>query len=601
MSNGGTLLDRLYIDVDIDVGKIGLGMMKANDDIAKGSNRLVTTLAKSERYIEKLNKEFMQGKINGSKYQSSLNKLAGALKQVGLTYQQAQKHVMGYAAAQRASNAAVIAGAAAQRTANVAVAGGVAVRAGRGGLGRDRFGRSSGQVNMQRINLGYQVNDVAAGLATGIQDPLTIALQQGSQMLQIYAGQGGLKAALTDVFKILGKGAKLAWPLAVVAAGFKGIQSELNSLTGINATYIETAIAGFQLLAKKIGKSLGPAINWAAKAFKWLFDGIGKGMKWVYNGLANATARGNIRKEVYEEMGLNSRNSPTNKSGRIMNPEAEAEIRKRIKAYEDSNPNPFGDALISLKDQVELNRLNDDEDDGKGKKTKYKVVRKQADELLDIFKTISEESRTAAENFSSAFGNAFEELASTGKVTFASFAADLKNTIIQSTSDIFKNAITNSLLQTGLGQSNLFANLFGGGTTAASVGRGFQINPGFNSVLDGSNITQRGLGNITHPGGDILRGTVGSPYSGQFKFHALGGSSMPWRNFIAGERGAELVSSDGRSSARHIKTASQTANMGSKVVNVHMTVMANNPAEFAGSTGQMKRRLSNIVGGNRLN
>ncbi|RWY85182.1 tail length tape measure protein [Rhizobium leguminosarum] len=50
----------------------------------------------------------------------------------------------------------------------------------------------------RRQNLGYQAFDVGQGLASGA--PLgMIAAQQGPQIAQLYAGQGGVKAALSDV------------------------------------------------------------------------------------------------------------------------------------------------------------------------------------------------------------------------------------------------------------------------------------------------------------------------------------------------------------------------------------------------------------------
>jgi hypothetical protein len=61
-----------------------------------------------------------------------------------------------------------------------------------------RGGANDNSAIGRRQNLGYQVFDVGQGLSQGM--PLgMIAAQQGPQIAQLYAGQGGLKAALSDV------------------------------------------------------------------------------------------------------------------------------------------------------------------------------------------------------------------------------------------------------------------------------------------------------------------------------------------------------------------------------------------------------------------
>ncbi|MBB3562356.1 hypothetical protein FHX06_003687 [Rhizobium sp. BK512] len=76
----------------------------------------------------------------------------------------------------------------------------------------------------RRQNLGYQAFDIGQGLASGM--PLgMIAAQQGPQIAQLYAGQGGVKSALADVTA----GATMlistfgALPIAIAAAGAAAI------------------------------------------------------------------------------------------------------------------------------------------------------------------------------------------------------------------------------------------------------------------------------------------------------------------------------------------------------------------------------------------
>lgn len=68
----------------------------------------------------------------------------------------------------------------------------------------------------------YQTNDIAMSLASG-QAPYMVAIQQGSQLAQVYAGPGGLNNALSDFRKlmggVIGTLVRFAGPMALAAAG----------------------------------------------------------------------------------------------------------------------------------------------------------------------------------------------------------------------------------------------------------------------------------------------------------------------------------------------------------------------------------------------
>ncbi|WP_275789662.1 phage tail length tape measure family protein [Pararhizobium gei] len=76
------------------------------------------------------------------------------------------------------------------------------------------------EAQYRRQNAGYQYFDIGQSLAGGM--PLgMIAAQQGPQLLQIYAGSGGVNAALKDFMSIAGAAARVVGPLAVaVTAGY---------------------------------------------------------------------------------------------------------------------------------------------------------------------------------------------------------------------------------------------------------------------------------------------------------------------------------------------------------------------------------------------
>ena len=58
-----------------------------------------------------------------------------------------------------------------------------------------QMGGASRLASYQSRNLIYQLNDVGVSLASGM-NPMMVFIQQGSQIAQTYAGQGGVNAAL---------------------------------------------------------------------------------------------------------------------------------------------------------------------------------------------------------------------------------------------------------------------------------------------------------------------------------------------------------------------------------------------------------------------
>ncbi|MBX4944642.1 phage tail length tape measure family protein [Rhizobium binae] len=100
----------------------------------------------------------------------------------------------------------------------------------------DAQNRSAANDNasFRRQNLGYQLLDVVQSGAGGA-NPGMILAQQGPQILQLYAGQGGVKSALADVAAIAGTavGAIGALPLALTAAGTAAIIYAKSSETSL--------------------------------------------------------------------------------------------------------------------------------------------------------------------------------------------------------------------------------------------------------------------------------------------------------------------------------------------------------------------------------
>ncbi|TRL38038.1 phage tail length tape measure family protein [Rhizobium straminoryzae] len=116
--------------------------------------------------------------------------------------------------------------------------------------GRNRaLGGSDGAAQFRRQNLTYQAFDVGQSLAGGMPIGMVLA-QQGPQIAQIYAGQGGVNAALKDLGSIASGAARLITPLTVSIAGLAAV-----AVTGATAwsSYlqstkeVETAAKGLGL------------------------------------------------------------------------------------------------------------------------------------------------------------------------------------------------------------------------------------------------------------------------------------------------------------------------------------------------------------------
>ena len=74
---------------------------------------------------------------------------------------------------------------------------------------------------------------------------------------------------------------------------------------------------------------------------------------------------------------------------------------------------------------------------------------------------------------------------------------------------------------------------------------------------------------------------------------------MPWRNFIAGEEGAEIISQDGPAGARRVKTAGQTRHLmqrqGYAGPNVTMIIQTPDVESFRKSQSQIASKMGMFI------
>lgn len=131
-------------------------------------------------------------------------------------------------------------------------------------LARNRFdatakalkgvGDGSRLASYQIVNLGYQLNDVVVGLASG-QRPLTVLAQQGTQIAQVFAGSGmGVGGVLKELGRVV---IGLVSPTTLLVAGLAAVGG--TALYAYNS-YI-TAQKELQVATAGVGRAAGATVD----------------------------------------------------------------------------------------------------------------------------------------------------------------------------------------------------------------------------------------------------------------------------------------------------------------------------------------------------
>lgn len=132
--------------------------------------------------------------------------------------------------------------------------------------------------SFQQRNLAFQLNDVAVSLASGM-NPLMVAMQQGSQIAQIYgAGEGGMGRAFAETGKMAGSLASRLLPLGVIVGaltvGFAAMTTEINRNAETQVSMGDVLTATWQLTAEAIMGYMQPAMDWLAGIWDYISPGI---------------------------------------------------------------------------------------------------------------------------------------------------------------------------------------------------------------------------------------------------------------------------------------------------------------------------------------
>lgn len=696
----GRLIERLFVQVQADLSQLSGQLNQGVAQTQAATAKMAQSWSSVNTQVQALQVQLQKGIITQSQYLSQMNRLASAATTLAGSYRQAQQQVFGFAAAARQAAAAMPA------LVNPAPV--------------QRFTRSLGQSRMQMMNLGYQLNDIGMTLSTGM-NPMTVLIQQGSQIMQIYAGQGGVRAALGDIGNIIGGLGKRLWPLAVLAAGFGILQREINKTSGVTVSFGDTFMAVFQVLGRYIYPFIeGPlgdlqrgfsavidfiaewfpkvmngviaagiamvkiigatwdllpwlwddawvaikntaidaieaianfvtqdlvnnilvGVNRIIQAFSYAYEGvkiiwsklpdilkdaIGGAVNWVVDGaekMVNVAIEG-INKLIaglqslmdfvgadaaLKFFGFSGQLQPLDPAdlstwrmqtgtaisdtaadlgalaGRVFNQNMMGQMASidplDLSGSKGVSHNAFGelgrrigeivgqafqgtDYMGQFFEDVKAQAIvNAQARVAAGMEDIGSAAGRAAEEVKTLMDMLDEKLTGAAESLAEVFGSAFERLAETGRFTFGDFVQDLNRLIIKSTSEILQQELANmfkslAMSKGGLGGlfSNLFTNLFGG----------------FNAM----------------------------------GARARGGVEMPWRNFIAGEEGAELISQDGPSGARRVTTAGRTRHLlggqGGSAPVVNMYIQTPDVQSFQKSQSQLASRMGAFISRGRRN
>jgi Prophage tail length tape measure protein len=154
-----------------------------------------------------------------------------------------------------------------------------------------RLGQSTKSLANDNKILAFQLNDVAVSLASGM-NPMMVAVQQGSQISSLYAGNGGVAMAFKQTGNML-LGVVTKFPLltaavGVAAIGIAGLTYEINKLTSVSVNMGDVTSAVFSTLGSRIADLLLPAIQTISPTVTSVWDYIVDKTKWLGNIVINS-------------------------------------------------------------------------------------------------------------------------------------------------------------------------------------------------------------------------------------------------------------------------------------------------------------------------
>ena len=271
-------LDRLRASLaDVDATALNR-LATASAKLTNAQARETSAAARLESARAKMTATTARAAINEQRLATEKARTEAATQRAATATAQAA------AAAARAESAALrLANAKARESAATAAATG-ATQANTAALRAN--GAAARLAGHQTQNLVYQVNDVVVGLASG-QAPLTVLLQQGSQIATVFGPGTGVTGIMRGLGQAVFSIARQFAPVLVVAGAVAGVfgilTHEINKTTDVGVTMGDTFKATFQLIGEAVYEFIQPAITAIAPWVKSAYDFIIDATKFVVN------------------------------------------------------------------------------------------------------------------------------------------------------------------------------------------------------------------------------------------------------------------------------------------------------------------------------
>ncbi|AMS41155.1 phage tail length tape measure family protein [Aminobacter aminovorans] len=283
-------LSALRVSADLNASGFVSGasqVTKAEQDMVAGARQVSVALADQQGKVSaagnplaRLSRQYIDGYGSAQRFESGLRSLNRMLEKGEIEARQAEAVYTGMA-----QKLGLVANAADVTAQGYARLGGVidtvntklAQQSSLAATAATGLGRIGGvndnEASFRRRNMTYQAFDVVQMAALG-QAPAMLALQQGPQIAQLYAGPGGVTAALSDAAmvatRLIGV-LRAVGPAALgVGTAYSFVSEEVRKATGQAASFGEVAMASLALLSRAVEPLTGPVFEAAFYAFERL-------------------------------------------------------------------------------------------------------------------------------------------------------------------------------------------------------------------------------------------------------------------------------------------------------------------------------------------
>lgn len=253
------------------------GMVATSREVSGAVSQTDTRLSQTGDSVSRLARQYVDGHANAMRFNAALNSLSAQLSRGNVEMTQAlsildgiyRKHgVVGDSARFAARGQTELAEAIERANARL--------------LQQQNLSpanqNSPGALQYRRQNLGYQLLDTGQSLAGGAS-PVMVLAQQGPQVLQLYAGQGGINAALKDMGSLAAGAARALWPIGLAAAAgavaISEMHDEIEKASGKSLSFGDVASKAIGVIVDDIKNLLLPAYTSIAPIAGYAFEKLG--------------------------------------------------------------------------------------------------------------------------------------------------------------------------------------------------------------------------------------------------------------------------------------------------------------------------------------